>query len=140
MATKQKYTAQQANDFLTDLSMGKNCPLTKQECFDIIALSDTEEMEDLSKPYFKFESKGEYTFTILGMATATMQGKEIDVVEFENRVAQKFINGDKLFVGACKKLTVFPCFMKVNYRKDASTSEGDYKVLECKTFASNFAK
>jgi hypothetical protein len=125
----------EAQDAFNDLITTGHSKLTYEEAFD--ALDETESgLVDLTQDYFTFDKPGqEISFVVEGFDMVMLAGKQVEVVKLRNREGQALINGDKVLVSSCKRLTRLPAWVKVCYKNDTKNAAGTYKNLIVRTFA-----
>lgn len=116
--------------------------LSFEEAFEVLDRADDRQLTDLSAEYFKFteEMKGvAQSFVVEGMATVTLEGKEVQVVKLRNKEGKTFINGDTVLVSACSRLNTLPAYIRVTLLgvKKSNGSNKSYNDLSIKTFPIN---
>lgn len=133
-----KYSGSQVNDSVV-LGAQPLEGVSRDQIFDIIENDDTA-LQSLNSEYWKFEDTQKnktLVFFITDVnSTAELDGRAVPVIKFEDREGNQFINGDTVFVGACKRLQQIPAFVKVRYKGlQRSAGKKDYKNFDVLTFA-----
>lgn len=131
---KKLLTAAEAQDAVADLIVKGDAPITWEQAFDLME-SENAGLVDLTSEYLTFETVGEIqSLVVMGFDFATFQGKQVEVVKVKDRAGNSLINGDKVFVSSCKRLTQLPAWVKVTYVADVKNTQGTYKSLKVQTF------
>lgn len=135
MATTKKATAADAAETFNALATTGDAPLTYDQAFEMLDKADDRELQSLSSDYFTFDEVGQkVSFIATGFDTATIQGKDVEVVKLSDKDGKSYINGDKVLVSACKRLSILPAYVRIEYVKDIKNKVGTYKDLAVKTF------
>lgn len=135
---KQKVSAEQASQALHELmTVGTTeIPCTYDEALEILENTDPKYLQTLNAEYWKPDAVGTFTFVFEGMDTATIDGKEVEVVKLSGKGGAKFIAGQTVLVNACKKLTTIPAFIYINYRGMKGSGQQKYMDIEVKCLPS----
>jgi hypothetical protein len=131
---KQKTaTAEQAQDAIYDLAVTGSSAITFDEAFELLEGADEKGFVELTSEYFNFDTKGTYNFLCEGISEATIDGKTIEIVKLRNKEGKQLINGNAVLVNSCKRLTVLPAYIRVNYVGEIKNAKGTYKDLQILT-------
>lgn len=107
--------------------------LTFDQAFKMLKEAKADEMISLSKEYFSFPKPGKYFFVVSGFGEFVKDGKVVPVVELTDESKNNFINGDKMLYSSCKRLSILPAFIAVDYTGDEKGELGTYKKLNVST-------
>lgn len=131
----KKPTTQDAAETFNQLAVQGNAALTYDQAFEMMENADDKDLQALTSDYFAFDKPGQVvSFVVLGFDTATLQGKQVEVVKLADKEGKQSINGDKVLVSSCKRLSILPAYIRVTYVKDIKNATGTYKDLLVKTF------
>jgi len=131
--TKKKPTPSEVNEGLS--LGGKETGVTGKEAFDILKSAKTEELSEVTGDYLTFDKVGQQKDLLFtGMTKVTIDEKTMDAVEFVDEDGKKFVYSGVVVVGACKKLTQIPCYVRLIYKEDVKSASGTYKNIRVLTF------
>lgn len=135
-ATKD-LTPAQAQDALNEIAITgeSSAGVTFEQAMELLEQANPDALQELTSEYFTFEKKDVvHHFMVLGLETAQIKGKNVEVVKLKDKSGNVNINGDKVLVSACRRLQQLPAYIRVVYTGDTKTAEGTYKNLTVKTF------
>ena|ERR1700748_477798 len=128
------YTPQQALDFLNDLLIGKEIPISREECFAILQNVKKEDMEEMTLPLFDYEKGKVYNLLYHGTERKSIKGKEQDVATVEDAEGKKFITTAVVLITSMRNVTQLPAFCRVECNGKTKTSNGEYYDLSVSVF------
>lgn len=125
---KKKLSIDDAQDAANELLVkGESSEgVSWEDAWKVVEDAKTEMLSELTSEYFTPEEDSEYNLLFEGMGKATLEGKDVEVVNLRDKSGRKMINGNAVLVNSLKRCTVLPAFVRIVTRKKVKGGNGTY--------------
>lgn len=131
----QKYSAEQVKDFMNDILVGKETPISWQECFALLKDLPDEALTELSGGDMIEWIVGKTTsFSFEGFDTTTIDGKSVRLAKLRYEDGKLGVTSATMAVNALTKVTQLPAFVKIICEGKEKGKGGEYFILRVRTF------